>query len=190
MISRGPFLRISEITLHVLTEQHYQIDSSVPARKFQCARGCQRYQKTPASMRFFWAPLVPYYPSPDNLGKRGNSPILEIPPSAYLIPINMKAMRFLGIKAVTWAARPVRQLTPHLVFYAHPFEFVAPEQLSFPSGNNVNLKKVGPHNLSLLARFVEDVLQRGYFSTVISQVKKQQERIWLDGSENTNKTSQ
>jgi peptidoglycan/xylan/chitin deacetylase (PgdA/CDA1 family) len=166
---RAPFLRISEISFKIMAEQQYQLDSSIPARRLQPAKRYHPGYRAESSARFFWAPLEPYYPSTSNIGIRGSSPILEIAPSAFFIPINLKAIRYFGLKAISMAVRLISRISPVLVFYLHPYELVKPDDLYLPSDANINLKRIGPENYFLLERFVDWVLSLGYRSSVISK---------------------
>lgn len=163
-IFRAPFLAISETTYKVLEEMEYRIDSSVPSRRFDFYRGTVNYR------RYFWAPLAPYHPSPDNIAIRGKSRILEIPPSAFMAPINMKALRTLNFKAVAWCVRRVALRSPVLVFYVHPAEFVAYEYLTVPRSMDSWFKAGGMKNFPALERFLEYIKALGYSFRTLSDI--------------------
>jgi len=162
---RAPNLSISETTLGLLEEMHYTVDSSVPARRFDLGYG------QVSNPRYFMAPLRPYHPSLCNLACEGTSPVLEVPPSAFLVPINMSSLRRLGLAPAKWAIRRIAKRTSTLVFYGHPAEFEFSEKLHMPPGLPARYRKgLGPFNLDLLARFVAYVLSLGYVSELISGV--------------------
>jgi peptidoglycan/xylan/chitin deacetylase (PgdA/CDA1 family) len=164
---RAPNLWISETTFRVLEELGYQYDSSVPVRRL--TTGYSRRN----SFTFFRGPLGPYRPSRDDLGKRGASPILEVPPSTYIIPVNMSALRVLGLSRVLWAVRRLSTRCPTLVFYSHPAEFVPVEAQVIPSDVPGRFRRaMGPENFGVLAQFVEYVRQLGYRPAVISDAAK------------------
>jgi peptidoglycan/xylan/chitin deacetylase (PgdA/CDA1 family) len=89
VIFRAPNLWIGETTLRILEEEGYLYDSSIPARRFDLGFGRVHY------LKYFWAPTQPYRPSEADLGKPGTSVITEIPPSAFLFPVNMATLRVL-----------------------------------------------------------------------------------------------
>ncbi len=162
---RAPNLSICETTFRVLEEMHYRFDSSVPSRRCDLGYGQVSHP------RHYWAPLRPYHPCPNDLASEGGSPILEIPPSAFLVPMNMSALRVLGLGPVKWAVHRIARRSPVLVFYAHPGEFEAFENQVTPEGEPWRYRRgLGPQNLDLLARFVEYVLGRGYRSELLSTV--------------------
>lgn len=162
---RAPNLSISETTLRVLEEMHYRFDSSVPSRRFDFGYG------QVSNPRYFRAPLKPYYPSPHDLASEGGSSILEVPPSAFLVPINMSSLRVLGLRPAKWAIRRIAKRSPILVFYAHPAEFELFERQQIPGENPARYRKgLGPQNLDLLARFVDYVLSFAYLSASLSMI--------------------
>lgn len=162
---RAPNLWVGETTLKVLSEAGYLLDSSVPARRFDFWYGQCNY------LKYFNAPLDPYRPSVTDVGKSGDSPVLEVPPSAFwCIPVNMTALRVLGFQAVTWAVRRLARTSRILVFYLHPSEFVSPLDQSIPTDNpRRHRQDLGPHNFELLDRFVRYVLQLGYVPALLSE---------------------
>ena len=163
-IFRAPFLQVSSTMLRVLEELEYRVDSSVPARRFDAGFGMVN------SLSYFRAPLEPYHPSTDRLGRRGASPIIEVAPSSFIFPVNMTALRLLGPSLTLWAARRVYNRGHILNFYCHPWEFVSPDQQEFPPQFPKRHKRsVGEHNVELLRRFIDKVLSWGYVPTTMSQ---------------------
>ncbi|HEX6750222.1 MAG TPA: polysaccharide deacetylase family protein [Longimicrobium sp.] len=163
---RAPNLWVSETTLRVLEELEYEYDSSVPVRRL--TTGYSR----PNSLRYYRAPLGPYRPARENLGARGSSRVLEIPPSTYFFPINMSALRVLGLARVLWAVRRVARRAETLVFYSHPAEFVPFAEQEIPGDVPQRFQRgIGPENFEVLARFVEYVKGLGYEPALCSQVR-------------------
>ena len=157
VIFRAPNLWIGETTLRILEEEGYLYDSSVPARRFDLGFGRVHY------LKYFWAPTQPYRPSEADLGKPGTSVITEIPPSAFLFPVNMATLRVLGVqtlgKMIAWIERASR----HLVFYCHPSEFIHAKDQSFPKNmSKWNTRGMGPKNLRVLEALL-DVLSARHF---------------------------
>ncbi len=154
---RAPNLRVSETTFRVLHDLGYRFDSSVPARRFTVTYGAMN------SPRYYWAPLGPYHPDPTALQRRGDSSILEVPPSAWFLPLNMSALRVFGAAAIRWTVRRLRTRTPVLVFFVHPSEFVVAEKQTLTGDNpRRHLEGIGPQNFATLGKFVDDVLALGY----------------------------
>jgi len=165
---RAPNLHVSEVTLRVLGELGYKIDSSVPAHRFDFFYGQVN------NFRYFRAPLDVYHPSPANLAKRGDSAIIEVPPSAFFLPMNMSSLRVLGIRAVKWAVRRISERSPILVFYVHPIEFEVPENQTIPGGAPARYHRgLGPQNLELVRELVHYVRSLGYESARICDVAEQ-----------------
>lgn len=163
-IFRAPALQVSGTMLRVLEELEYRVDSSVPARRFDGGFGMV------SNLRYFNAPLVPYHPHPQHLAHRGSSPVIEVPPSSFVFPINMTALRLLGLGPTLWAARRVFKRGHILNFYCHPWEFVSPDQQEFPSGfPRRHLRSIGMHNRELLRYFLDKVLAWGYQPVTLTE---------------------
>lgn len=163
---RAPNLWISETTLRVLEELEYAYDSSVPARRI--TTGYSRRN----SWRYFSAPLDAYRPSRDNFGRKGSSRIVELPPATFFVPINMSALRTLGLPLVLWAVRRLAKRSPLLVFYSHPAEFVDVSKQSIRADVPKRFRsKMGPQNLALLDAFVSYVKSLGFVAAHCSDIK-------------------
>ena len=164
-VFRAPFLQVSNTMVRVLEELEYRIDSSVPARRFDAGFGMVN------SLGYFRAPLRPYHPDPKHLAKRGESLVTEVPPSSFIFPINMTALRLLGPSLTLWSARRLCTRGHVLNFYCHPWEFVSADQQEFPSQfPKRHTNSVGIHNEELLRRFIDKVLTWGYVPATISEV--------------------
>jgi len=157
---RAPNLSIGETTLRALEHEGYRYDSSVPARRFDMGFGRVHY------LKYFWSPLEPYRPSGDDLTMPGESPLIEIPPSSCLFPINMATLRTLGLPMVQRMIRWIGRRSRHLVFYCHPSEFVYAKDQVFPNAmSKWNQKGMRPANLSILEALLDYVLKHGYTPT-------------------------
>ncbi len=163
---RAPFLWIDGRTFRLLEEFRYHIDSSIPTRRFDGLVGMVNYP------HYFWAALEPYHPHLDRPHRRGNSSILEVPPSAYLLPLNMSTLRFLGLRTSLLLLRVLARRSPVLNFYCHPWEFVSPDDgLEFPADAPLRHRRgTGPHLLEPLGTFLEAVLHHGFRSGTVSEV--------------------
>ena len=161
-----PNLWMSETTLRILEEEGYRYDSSIPAGRFDCGFGRVHYFK------YFWAPAAPYYPASHHLSRRGDSAILEVPPSAYLFPVNLASLRVLGLGKLRWMIKQIVRRSSRLVFYCHPYEFVQAHEQSFPvTMSKWNQSGMHPDNLVLLDTFVEHMMRLGYSSEFISECR-------------------
>jgi peptidoglycan/xylan/chitin deacetylase (PgdA/CDA1 family) len=162
VIFRAPNLRISEVTLRALEDEGYLYDSSVPARRFDMGFGRVHYTE------YFWAPMEPYNPSQQGLHRPGGSSIVEIPPSACLFPINLAALRVLGLPTLKYMVNWVNQRSQFLVFYCHPSEFLHAKDQLFPKTmSKWNRWGMSPANLPLVDTFIDSVLNLGYAPTTM-----------------------
>lgn len=160
VVFRAPNLSIGETTLRALEHEGYRYDSSVPARRFDMGFGRVHY------LKYFWSPLEPYRPSGDDLTMPGESPLIEVPPSSCLFPINMATLRTLGLPMVKRMIRWIGRRSRHLVFYCHPSEFVYAKDQIFPNAmSKWNQKGMCPANLSILETLLDYVLKHGYTPT-------------------------
>jgi len=163
---RAPNLLISETTVRVLQDVGYAYDSSVSPRRLSV--GPLGLRRT----RYYRAPLEPYHPSLDDLSRPGASTVLEVPPSAFLLPLNMSALRVLGLTPLRWAVHRLRSRSSVLVFYAHPAEFVAGADQVIPADNPARHRRgLGPHHLAALGAFIDGVLELGYVSAVLEDLQ-------------------
>lgn len=163
-IFRAPNLWMNEFTLSALEQEGYLIDSSVPTRRFDLGMGQIQ------DPRYFMAPLKPYFPSHHHMGKEGQGRILELAPSAFFVPINMSALRVLGMRSVLWAIRRVHARSPLLVFYCHPAEFVHPEKLSFEEDVPKRHREgIGPQYIAVVEQMIESIFSLGYQSRFMSE---------------------
>lgn len=164
---RAPNLWVSEKTLRALEALEYRFDSSVPAKRYDFGFGQLKHQT-----QYIRAPRDPYHPSPDHLAERGSSPVLEVPPSTFLFPMNMSGLRLVGLSATKWAVRRIMKRSDTLVFYIHPAEFVDRDKQDL--GDDIprrHLEGIGPQNFDLLRAFMEYVLGLGYESARIDEAE-------------------
>jgi peptidoglycan-N-acetylglucosamine deacetylase len=163
VVFRAPSLWVSETTLRALEDEGYRYDSSVPARRFDCGFGRVHY------LKYFRAPSEPYRLSASHLRLPGHSSIIEVAPSAFLLPINMATLRTLGLPVMKWMVSRISRRASRPVFYCHPYEFVHAQRQSFPRNmSKWNMQGMTPENFSLLDGFVEHMMQRGYSSVLFA----------------------
>jgi len=169
VIFLAPNLSIGETTLRALEHEGYRYDSSVPARRFDMGFDRLHY------LKYFWAPRDPYRPSEDDLTTSGGSPLIEVPPSSCLFPINRTTLRMLGLPMVQRMIRWIGRRSRHLVFYCHPSEFVYAKDQVFPDAmSKWNQKGMCPANLFLVEYLTDHVLERGYAPTHMMEASAHQ----------------
>lgn len=162
---RAPFLWVDVAAFRLLAEFDYIVDSSIPTRRFDGLVGMVNYRD------YFWAPMDPYYLDLDRPTRRGTSSLLEVPPSAYLLPLNMSTLRFVGLRAMLSIVRLLRRRSSVLNFYCHPWEFVPADAVTHPDGVPArHIRGLGPHLLQPLRQFVEAVRRMGYRAATMQEV--------------------
>ncbi len=162
---RAPFLWVDRAAFRLLAEFDYLVDSSIPTRRFDGLVGMVNYRD------YFWAPVEPYYLDLDHPTRRGTSSLLEIPPSAFLLPLNMSTLRFVGLRAMLSIVRLLRRSSSVLNFYCHPWEFVPADDVTHPGGvPSRHIRGLGPHLLQPLRNFVEAVRRMGYRPATMQEV--------------------
>ncbi len=162
---RAPYLWIDAATFRLLEGLGYSIDSSVPTRRFDGLVGMINH------LEYFGASLDPYHPDRDHLRRKGDSPILEVPPSAFLLPLNMSTLRFFGLAGTVRLARLISKYSSVLNFYCHPWEFVPASDMEFAPGTpSRHRRAVGPHWAHSLRAFIAAVLALGYTSCTVTEV--------------------
>lgn len=124
---RAPAARVNKNTPIALEETGFKIDSSVASQRFDMFLSFGAIKK----LNWLTAPRLPYFTAKDNLWKKGDSSILEIPISALFIPyigtimrmtpaINRLTRNLLHIESSLVNSKPI-------VFLAHPNEFIDEE---------------------------------------------------------------
>ncbi len=159
---RAPFLNISEDTLEVLVELGYKIDSSIPAKRFDFFRGSVN------SLKYFASSSAPY------LIKTNCGNILEIPPSALILPLNMRLLTMFGVNFVVQFTKILSHICPYLVFYLHPTEFISSDKLTLTNGYPAKFfQHCHKNNLILLNNYITRLKQNGFQFVQISELSEQ-----------------
>ncbi len=120
---RAPALRVNEHTASVLAEAGFRIDSSVASQRFDLFMSFGGWNK----LKWLTAPRMPYRCAKDNLFKKGEGPIIEVPLSAMILPYVGTTMRvFPTITSVqrTLLGWESRFTGKPIVFITHPNEFI------------------------------------------------------------------
>lgn len=120
---RAPALRVSPNTASALLETEYLIDSSIASQRFDFFLSFGSKQK----LSFLNAPRLPYWVNKNNIFKKGQSDLLELPLSATLLPYAGTTMRIMpGITKAQQKLLHMESLTngKPVVFVIHPNEFI------------------------------------------------------------------
>lgn len=180
---RAPALRVNNYTSQALQKTGFLIDSSVAPQRMDMFFSFGSLNK----LKWITAPRTPHYTSPNNLARKGNSNIYEIPVSSFIIPYTgtmmrispsiTRAIRSLLVKEAEIFKRPV-------VFLIHPNELIEEEvtvskikrrannYLSYLIGDklryHIKLKNLGQKAIPLLNSQLE-YLQKKNFTFVTSK---------------------
>jgi len=120
---RAPALRVNKYTARALIEIGHRIDSSVASQRFDFFLSFGSLKK----LNWLFAPRLPYKVDPDNIFKKGESGLVEIPLSALFLPYVGTTMRVFPW--ITSLQRRIINLESSLnkkpvVFDIHPNEFI------------------------------------------------------------------
>jgi len=120
---RAPALRVNRDTARALIETGYKIDSSVASQRFDFFLSFGSRNK----LKWITAPRLPYRTDENNIFKKGNSVLIEIPLSALFLPYVGTTMRIFPF--ITTLQRHVINLETKInhkpvVFDIHPNELI------------------------------------------------------------------
>lgn len=120
---RAPALRVNHHTPKALAEAGFTCDSSVASQRFDMFLSFGGIKK----LNWMRAPRLPYRTAKDNLFKRGDGPLVELPLTAFLFPFVGTTLRlFPRITAMQqrlFHLETAMNKKP-LVFDVHPNEFI------------------------------------------------------------------
>ncbi|UCE37899.1 MAG: polysaccharide deacetylase family protein [Thermoplasmata archaeon] len=157
-VFRAPFAKANHITINVLEELGYESDSSVTSMRFDFGMGVGN------NLRAFFAARKPYHPSKNNLFKKGDSKILEVPISAFVVPLTMSALRTFGAKEVNYLFNMSSHFFDPVVFYMHPWEVMEMDEIRLWEGLPKRHKRNrGVKALSCLEKFLDYVDSKSRF---------------------------
>jgi peptidoglycan/xylan/chitin deacetylase (PgdA/CDA1 family) len=126
---RAPALRVNEFTVEALEKTGFLIDSSIASQRFDMFMSFGSLKK----LNRFFAPRLPYRTAKNNLAKRGDSGITEIPISAFLLPYIGTTLRiFPHITSLLGRLLSIesRITGKPINFLTHPNEFIIEEKES------------------------------------------------------------
>jgi len=120
---RAPALRVNQDTAIALSETNFLIDSSIASQRFDMFMSFGGLKK----MKWLIAPRNPYRTKSNNLFSKGDSPIVEIPISATLLPYVGTTMRIFP--KITSVQRKLLNIESKftqkpIVFLIHPNEII------------------------------------------------------------------
>ena len=174
---RAPAARVNKNTAIALEETGFKIDSSVASQRFDMFLSFGSYNK----LNWIFSPRTPYMAARDNLWKKGDSHIFEIPISALLLPYIGTTMRMMP--GINIALRKLLHFETGMnkkpiVFLTHPNEFINEEKetdkikrrsknyISYVLGDllrhKLKVKNLGSKALPLMERELSFFSQNGY----------------------------
>ncbi len=174
---RAPALRVSPQTSQALLETGFKTDSSIAAQRFDFFLSFGGMNK----LRFLTAPRLPYRTRKDNIFKKGDSELLEIPLSATLIPFVGTTLRIFP--SLTYFQQRILDVETGftgkpVVFGIHPNEFIdesaSPRAITRRSKNplgylltdlvraKIKVKNLGPAAEPLYERFIAFYANQNY----------------------------
>lgn len=174
---RAPALRVSPNTATALLETGYRIDSSIASQRFDFFLSFGSMQK----LSFLTAPRLPYRVNKNNIFKKGQSNLIELPLSATLIPYVGTTMRIMP--GLTRVQQNLLHLEARIsgkpvVFVIHPNELIdesdQPRIISRRSANPIayllsdviraklKVKNLGEKALPIYERMIVRYAEMGY----------------------------
>lgn len=186
---RAPALRVNGHTARALIEAGYKIDSSVASQRFDFFLSFGGKTK----LNWLKAPRKPYKTNPENIFKRGEGPLVEIPLSAFIFPYLGTTMRiFPGLTNIQkWLIHQETVYTGKpVVFDIHPNEFIdesdEPRKITSRSNNpvayflqdwlrsNLKVKNLGHKARPIYEQQIKFFKDRIYKSITIKQFCEEQ----------------
>ncbi|UCE73110.1 MAG: polysaccharide deacetylase family protein [Methanomassiliicoccales archaeon] len=157
-IFRAPYAKANHLTIRALEELGYECDSSVTSLRFDFGFGVSN------NVKAFFAPTGPYNPSKHNIFKKGDSKVLEVPISAFCVPLTLSAIRTLGAKKVCYLYNLSSRFFDPVVFYLHPWEVMENDEIPLWDGlPRRHQKNRGKEALSGLNFFIDHVGKKSEF---------------------------
>jgi peptidoglycan-N-acetylglucosamine deacetylase len=148
---RSPALRLNQDTARALIESGYLIDSSVASQRFDMFMSFGGVKK----LNWLIAPRLPYRVDANNIFRKGDSTLVEIPLSASFFPYTSTTMRVFPL--ITSAQRLLLHAetlmnNKPIVFDIHPNEFID------ESGEKRNIER---RSRNWLSYWMQDVIRSG-----------------------------
>ncbi|MCU0284998.1 MAG: polysaccharide deacetylase family protein [Acidobacteria bacterium] len=190
---RAPALRVNHFTAAALVEAGFKIDSSVAPQRFDMFLSFGGINK----LKWLSAPRFPYRTDINNLLKRGNDGVVEVPLSALILPYNGTFMRLSPF--ITGGQRRLLHLESActgkpVVFDIHPNEFLneeKQERVIKRRAQNVmaylwsdwlrgklKVKNLGKKAIPLFKREIEFFKQNGYCFMTLKDYCQKGEKLF------------
>lgn len=147
---RAPALRVNEFTPQALMDTGFKIDSSVAPQRLDMFMSLGSRNK----LKWLRAPRKPYHVMKDNLARRGDEPLIEVPVSSFVLPYIGTMMRISpGLNRMTRSLlyMETRDSEKAINFLIHPNELIEEEDL------NAKAEKRASNYISYL---LSDVLRK------------------------------
>ncbi len=181
---RAPALRVNEHTARALIETGHRIDSSIASQRFDMFMSFGGLKK----LKWLVAHRLPYTVSEHSIFEKGNSPLVEVPLSATLMPYVGTTMRILpnlsNLQKILLSLETSYSGKP-IVFDIHPNEFIdessLPQSIDRRSSNPVSyflqdfvrsklkVKNLGKDSIPLYENQINFFQSKGFeFTTVKS----------------------
>ncbi len=181
---RSPALRVSPNTATALLETGFRIDSSIASQRFDFFLSFGSKKK----IKFLNAHRLPYRTNRNNIFIRGQSNLVEIPPSATIIPFAGTTMRIMP--KITSYHQKILHLEAKLnrkpvVFIIHPNEIIdesyEPRIIKRRSDNviayvlsdllraKLKTKNLGENALPLYEQLILYYINKGYTFTTMQE---------------------
>ena len=146
---RAPAGRVNSNTAIALHKTGFKIDSSISSQRFDFFLSFGGIKK----LNWLFSPRLPYYLKKDNLWKKGDSEILEIPISSLMIPYIGTTMRIFpnAIKILRYLLDFENSINKKpIVFLTHPNEYIIEDF------ENINIRR----SQNYFGYLFRDVLRR------------------------------
>ena len=125
---RAPALRVNFGTPKALIEAGFKFDSSVAPQRMDMFMSLGSKNK----LQWFGAPRTPYKTSTENLARKGDSPIIEVPVSSFVVPYIGTFMRispFVNSLTRRLLYMETKNTNKPINFLIHPNEVITEENL-------------------------------------------------------------
>ena len=147
---RAPALRFNEFTPQALLETGFKIDSSVAPQRMDMFMSLGSKKK----LAWLKAPRTPYFTLENNLARKGNLDLLEVPVSSFGFPYIgtfmriSPAMNALTRQLLFWETRNTAKVINFLI---HPNELIEEINLNLKTENRAG---------NIISHVLSDVLRR------------------------------
>jgi peptidoglycan/xylan/chitin deacetylase (PgdA/CDA1 family) len=150
---RAPALRVNKNTPLALAESGFKIDSSIASQRFDMFLSFGGFKK----LRWLTAPRLPYRTRANNLFRKGNGPVIEVPLSALFHPYVGTTLRILP--NISRLARNILHLESRInfkpiVFDIHPNEFLDEHN------GEMDKVRVARRTKNVISYYLKDVIRR------------------------------